>query len=143
LKTEFGQEIDAHDAVFRDNEAPVNKVNMLHCLSNISELKLCKQACFRYTIVGLLFPRSLDSYITSLFFFYFLSSAPHFLSYELSKSCADKFYFQVSMWHSHWLLISVMFSSAEICKTCWIEKRLSTGCPGCCSKYGTNTEGLL
>lgn len=26
LKTEFGEEIDAHDAVIRDNEAPVNEV---------------------------------------------------------------------------------------------------------------------
>ena len=26
LKTEFGKEIDEHDAVIRDNEAPVNEV---------------------------------------------------------------------------------------------------------------------
>ena len=28
LKTEFGKEIDGHDAVIRDNEAPVNEVNL-------------------------------------------------------------------------------------------------------------------
>ncbi|PWA78078.1 MALE GAMETOPHYTE DEFECTIVE 2 [Artemisia annua] len=27
LKTEFGEEIDSHDVVIRDNEAPVNEVN--------------------------------------------------------------------------------------------------------------------
>jgi hypothetical protein len=53
LKTEFGQKIDAHDAVFRDNEAPVNKVYMLHYLSNLSKQKFCKRACFRCTILGL------------------------------------------------------------------------------------------
>lgn len=31
LKTEFGKEIDGHDAVIRDNEAPVNEVNF-ECL---------------------------------------------------------------------------------------------------------------
>ena len=29
LKTKFGKEIDAHDAVIRDNEAPVNEVAIL------------------------------------------------------------------------------------------------------------------
>ena len=28
LKTKFGEEIDAHDAVIRDNEAPVNEVTL-------------------------------------------------------------------------------------------------------------------
>jgi hypothetical protein len=28
LKTEFGEEIDEHDAVIRDNEAPVNEVTL-------------------------------------------------------------------------------------------------------------------
>lgn len=31
LKTEFGEEIDRHDAVIRDNEAPVNEVNVTAC----------------------------------------------------------------------------------------------------------------
>jgi hypothetical protein len=36
LKTESGQEIDAHDAVFRDNEAPVNEVITLDHSMNLS-----------------------------------------------------------------------------------------------------------
>ena len=32
LKTKFGKEIDAHDAVIRDNEAPVNEVAILEIL---------------------------------------------------------------------------------------------------------------
>ena len=34
LKTEFGKEIDGHDAVIRDNEAPVNEVKNIFLIIN-------------------------------------------------------------------------------------------------------------
>jgi hypothetical protein len=83
LKTEFGQEIDAHDAVFRDNEAPVNEVITLDHSLNLSELNLGKPACL---VMQFFAPCSLSSlfilYYQSIPCSYSLRSGPR---YVLSK----------------------------------------------------------
>lgn len=80
-----------------------------------------------YAVLGNLAVSELPRHIMLPVHSIFLFPALKTLLYAVQDLCPDK-YFSFSAVAYLFILIFVVFPSAEVCKICWLEKGLSTGC---------------